>query len=404
MRVSIFTDSFLPYISGVTTCVLNQANEFHRRGHAVQIHRPRPPRSANGLQGLTDGVEVRNLPLSLPVCRFPQLRLALPLLLPTLFRLRRFRPDVIHTHTEWGCGIESFMVSRLLKTPLVATLHTFYADPGYLQHLPFSRVSGAHRALWAYLMAFYNKCNAVITPSHNALDELTRRGLRPPSFLIENGIHAPQLRDPAFLLRRRRELGLTGGPHFIYVGRISQEKSLDIVARAFARAAPSIPESRLILVGDGPGKPDLARLVASLGIGSRVTDLGMIPHDRLIDENIPLLGDVFVTASKTENHPVSLLEGLAFGLPVIGPDARGIPELIRHEVNGLIFPADDIESLAAHMLLLAANPTLRRQLGEGALKGGSRYLMHRAGDRLEEAYDAVLGRAPAPSAVSPQAA
>ncbi|HUF63684.1 MAG TPA: glycosyltransferase [Verrucomicrobiales bacterium] len=404
MRISIFTDSFLPYISGVTTCVLNQANEFRRRGHAVQIHRPRPPRSADGLPGLNRGVAVHNLLFSLPVCRFPQLRLALPLLLPTLFRLRRFRPDVIHTHTEWGCGIESLMASRLLKTPLVATLHTFYADPGYLQHLPFSRGSGVHRALWAFLMAFYNKCNAVITPSHSALDELTRRGLRPPSFLIENGIGAPRLRDPAFLLRRRRELGLEGGPHFIYVGRISQEKSLDVLARAFARVAPALPESRLILVGDGPGKPDLARLFASLGIASRVTDLGMIPHDRLIDENVPLLGDVFVTASKTENHPVSLLEALAFGLPMIGPGARGIPELIRHEVNGLIFPADDTEALAAHMQLLAIDPALRRRLHEGALSGGARYLMQRAGDRLEEAYDAVLGRAPAPSAVSPQAA
>src|SRR5690606_10175409 len=140
MRVCLFTDSFLPYISGVSSAVYNQANELARRGHEVSIFHPRPHRQDHGkaVPGLDERVQVFGLPLSVPTFNIPQLRFAVPLFVYTYRRLLKAPPDLIHVHTEFGCGLEGLLLGRWRKVPVVGTFHTFFAEPDYLKqfHIP----------------------------------------------------------------------------------------------------------------------------------------------------------------------------------------------------------------------------------------------------------------------------
>ena len=121
-----------------------------------------------------------------------------------------------------------------------------------------------------------------------------------------------------------------------------------------------------------------------------VVRVGRIERDILMKENYPLLGDVFITASKTENQPVSLLEAMAFGLPMIGPRAKGIPELVTHGDDGLIFEPDDECAMANAMVRLMKDDSLRLQLSAAAKHNANEHRIDRVGDKLESIYLEVI--------------
>lgn len=368
MRIAIFTDSFLPHVSGVCSAVINQANELCRQGHEVMVFRPRGFGANNKRRLERSGdlhAKVRDVLISLPVVRQPGLRVALPTVAPTLPVIRNFKPDIIHVHTEWGCGWEGVMIAKMLRKPLVGTFHTFFAEPEYLRqfHLPNHKVT--QNMMWRYSVFFYNHCDRILSPSRSVASQLLARGAENPPHLLSNGIPAYTLVGDAEVADTRAHLGIDG-PCFVYVGRLAEEKSLPVLLRAFARALATRPDTRLLVIGDGPARGDLERQALDAGIAGAVKFTGSIPHARLMRENIPRAGQVFVTPSKTENQPVSILEAMAFGLPVVGADAKGIPEMVRDAWNGLLFPPDDDAAMARAMLRLLEDDGLRAHCEKNA--------------------------------------
>ncbi len=389
MRIAIYSDSFLPYISGVTTSILNQAHELIRRGHEVEVYRPKPKAGQVTLLSVDDRITVHDLPFSVPWVRFPDLRFAAPLM-SSLPKIKAFRPDVIHTHTEFGCGWEGVAAARFLSTPLVATFNTFYGDPEYLNHLNQPMRWAARKSVWRYLMTFYNRCDAMISPSESALSELRERGMKIPDFLIPNGEPEVKWLPDADIAKARQELGLSKAPCFVYVGRVSHEKALDILMRSFRKVLDHCEDAKLLIIGDGPYRSEMGQLIGKLGIRDAVLEMGMVPHDQLMRDNILRLGDVFVSASKTENHPVSVLEAQMFGLPMIGPDARGMPEIIKDGKNGLLFKPDDVDGLADRMRRLAEDVPLRNGMAAGALEMRERFQIGNVVNEVLGVYESVI--------------
>lgn len=387
MRVSIFTDSFHPYISGVSIAILQQANALVGRGHEVSIVRPRPGRRevAEPVPDLDPSVRVFDTPLTIPHRAFARLRLACPTFFATWRKLRSVRPDVIHVHTEFGTGWEGLALARLHRVPLVGTFHTFFAEPEYLKHFPVPNCALTRGMLWRYSVGFFNRCHTVITPSIAVHDALAGRGAKCRLQKVSNGIRRPSLVSDEAIRRRRREMDLEG-PTFIYVGRVSHEKSIDIVLRAFQGVWRSEPSARLVVVGSGPHEAELRRMAGAMDCGGAVTFTGAIPNHRLLSENLFRLGDVFVTASTTENQPVSLLEALSFGLPLIGPRAKGIPEMILDGRNGRLVEPKDVASLEQAMEQAALDPERRAAWARGAVESAREHDLERVSVRLEEIY------------------
>ena len=391
MRICLFTDSFLPYISGVSTAVFNQANELASRGHEVSIFHPRAKRSdrQEPVPGLHSSIRTYGLPLSVGVSNVPKLRLSIPLFIYAYRRLKQAAPDLIHVHSEFGCGLEGMLLGRWKRVPVIGTFHTFFAEPEYLKQFSIPNFEITRAAMWKYSVTFYNRCSRIISPSKSVRDHLIARGLTRPATLMSNGIDRIDFRPREAMQAFRKSMGIDDFA-FVYVGRVSPEKSLDIVLKAFRKTLEINPKAKLVIVGNGPADAILDREIPDLGLADNVIRTGRIERDRLMKDNVPLLGDVFVTASKTENQPVSLLEAMAFGLPMIGPRAKGIPELVEDGVDGIIFEADDVEDLAGAMRRLMEDDRLRRAMSEAAIRNANKHRIDKIGDQLEAIYRAAI--------------
>ncbi len=393
MRICLFTDSFSPYISGVSSAVLNQANELAARGHDVSIFHPRAKRAdrEKSVPGLDPSISVFGLPFSVPTPSIPKLRFSAPLFLFTYRRLRKAPPDLIHVHTEFGCGIEGLLLARCKKVPLVGTFHTFFAEPEYLKQFHIPDFAFTRNAMWKYSVTFYNRCSHIVSPSKSVRDGLVKHGLKAKATVLSNGIDKIEFRPKDDIETLRRSYGIDDFA-FVYVGRISPEKSLSVVFDAFAQVLKVNPKAKLVIVGSGPSDVEIDRKLEELDIAESVVRTGRIERDKLMKDNIPLLGDVFVTASKTENQPVSLLEAMAFGLPMIGPRARGIPELVDEGVDGLIFEPDDASAMAAAMIRLMEDEQLLKEMSEAAIRHAGEHRIDKIGAQLESIYREVIER------------
>ncbi len=402
MRIAIFTDSYLPFISGVTVAVKNQTRELVSRGHEVTVFCPKPwrqKRAQRELAGKRTEARTEHLAFSIPVWWMDGLYVNVPAVIPTIRTLRRVRPDVVHVNTEWGCGWDGLLASRYLGLPVVGTFHTFFADPGYLKAFGLPQHWLFEKLIWNYSRFFYDRCDVTTAPSKAVRDALVANGAAMPPQVVSNGI--PQLADRSGcdVSAFRKQHGLEG-PTFVYVGRVSPEKSLEVVLAAFRRVVARFPQARFLLVGDGPERTPLTRLMQRMEIADHVVQLGHVPHEDLIARSIPRWGDVFVTASKTENQPISILEALSFGVPVIGARSKGIPELIDEGVNGLLFEPDNERDLANKMLTLAGDLPLCRQLGEGARTGIQQHTISHTVDRLLGVYEQAIRQREKPDAVT----
>lgn len=389
MRVCYFTDSFLPYLSGVTFVVMNQGNELVRRGHGVAVFSPKPKFWRNcedRPDELHPDIEMHRVPMSFPTRSRPNLRVTVPTFLSSLRHVRRFRPDIVHVHTEWGCGWEGLLAARALRIPVVGTFHTFFADPGYLKqfHLPNYRATRA--VMWRYSVTYYNRCDALICPSQSARNNLLSKHVRKNPTTISNGIIEPEVKSDDAIRVLRERYGVRGSPVFIYVGRVSVEKSLEVVLQAFKKVLSGCPESQLVIVGDGPTDDALDAEAERLGISSAVLRTGAIDHDVLVSESIPRLGDVFVTASDTENQPLSLMEAMSFGLPLVAADAKGNPELLEDGRNGFLFPPGDADTMAAKMQRFVDTPALAASMGRESDTLIRPHYVPNVVDRLEDLY------------------
>lgn len=391
MRVCLFTDSFLPYISGVSSAVFNQANELARRGYNVSIFHPRPSRrdSFESVPGLDAGVGLVGLPFSVPTFNIPKLRFSLPLFLYTYRRLQQAPPDLIHVHTEFGCGLEGMLLGRWKKVPVIGTFHTFFAEPDYLKQFYIPNSALTRKAMWKYSVAFFNRCSHIVSPSRSVRDHLVERGLERQTTVLSNGIERVSFRPEEEITAFRRSLGIDDFA-FIYIGRVSPEKSLGVALEAFKQTLAVNPKAKFVLVGNGPADHAVDDKIRELGIEGAVIRTGRIERNRLMAENYPLLGDAFVTASKTENQPVSILEAMAFGLPLIGPRAKGIPELVEHGANGLLFEPDDVYGMSNAMVRLMKDEQLHRRMRQTSLDTAATHDIQHVGDQLESIYRGAI--------------
>ena len=157
-----------------------------------------------------------------------------------------------------------------------------------------------------------------------------------------------------------------------FVGRLAPEKRLDVLVAA----AASVPNARLLLVGDGPERERLVRQAATTGVPLELA--GTVPNTGVPDQLAR--AEIFALPSAYEGQPKALLEAMACGLPVVGSDVAGIREIVEHGESGVLTPVGDIGALTAALRTLLNDPALRERLG----------LAGRAAVRRRYALDAVV--------------
>ncbi|MGM5483752.1 MAG: glycosyltransferase [Nanobdellota archaeon] len=339
MNVAIFSDTFLPQINGIVTATLNLAKGMADRGHTVHLI---VPKFKTGEEFKYKNVNVVRVP-SMKAYFYEGFRFSL-FFNPFIFNyIKKNDIEVIHFETPVTLGVEAIINAKLSKIPIVGTFHTFIADKDYLKHIGMDN-RFFELVTWKYINFFNNSCDLVTSPSNFTAKELQDKGCKKDIKVISNGIDLSKFDNSRKdLIKKKYDLK---GKTLLYIGRIAYEKNIEILLKAFSKIVKEEPHTKLILVGGGPQEAIIDNIIDKMGLDKNVVRTGPIPYNELIKSGIFWASDIFVTASVTENQPMTILEAMANNLPCIGPDAKGIPDLIENNKTGYLCKPNDFNDLS----------------------------------------------------------
>ncbi len=389
MRVAFFLEIFYPEINGVITATLDLAKNLKALGHHALLVVP-DNRKAERVREV-EGIEVYRVP-AVPFPLYPGMFITRPWDRGLLAKLREDRIDILHITGPWTMGWAGITMARKLGLPLVQTFHTMLGEDTYILYLvKFRFLLPLGRAFaWGMIDRYIGRSDLVTTPSRFARDELAPRYPGKRLEHISNGIDFSRFRNAP-----SREEFLCAHPWFnhktfLFVGRIGLEKSIDVLLRGFARAAARDPEIRLALVGDGPNRGELERLAEELGLAGKARFLGRILHEELLRSGLLHYARGFVTASVTENQPMTVIEAICCGLPLVTADVPGMRELAQG--NALTCPPGDAEAFGDALARLAGDDGLHRELAEKSRVLAERFDGRTVAQTFLERYRELLRR------------
>lgn len=364
MRVLLLTSHLA--IGGISSYTVTLAEQLARRGHHPLVC------SRGGLlveRLAASGIPHRLIAVGVKSELHPLAAVAIG---QVLAAVRRRRPDVLHAQTR-VTHVVAGVVGRLTGIPVVTTAHGFYDWHWGRVLLPFwgRRVIAVSPAVRQLLVERYGVPSAKIV-------------------LIPNGI-AWTPWDPARLaddVERFRQLsGMRGdGPVVGTVTRLAPAKGLETLLQAFHQLRRQVPTARLLVVGDGPLKPELVRLAYTLGEQEQIIFSGTA-----VETRVPLsMMDVFVLPSHQEAFGLAIVEAMAMERPVVASRVGGIPTIVDDGVTGRLVPPKDPDALAGALGQLLADPPRRRAMG---LAGRARYEQRFTMDRVAQEVESVYAEA-----------
>ncbi|MEA3490105.1 MAG: glycosyltransferase family 4 protein [Candidatus Omnitrophota bacterium] len=290
----------------------------------------------------------------------------------TLVREGAFQ--LVHAQTRVA-QVLAFFSGKFTAVPFVSTCH------GFFKHRRLSRV---------FLPCWGEKIIAISDSVQRHLleefDVRTERVVRIYNGIeLERYLSAGDFRDHGL----KADIGLDGGTTVVgAIGRLSPVKGFKYLIGAFGNIAGKRPDMRLLIVGKGPEKDALERQIRELGIAGKVL---LISGDRPLEKYLSIL-DIFCLPSVHEGLGLSLMEAMAAGRACIASDVGGLPELIKHEENGLLVPSGDPGALSSAILRLAEDSPFRRKLAEKAReKAAVNFSIVDSAAGTAEVYKAVIG-------------
>jgi len=376
MRIGMMLDMYKPHISGVTNYVSLNKRALEAAGHEVSVFTfgvPGPEPDEPGVYRTT------GIPLA-------ESGYYLGFRYRRAMRLHLQQMDIVHVHHPFLSGGLALRYCRHRRIPIVFTNHTRY-DLYARVYLPMIPDPLSRTFLQSYMPSFCREVDLVIAPSRGVFGVLRDLGVDAPIEVVPNGVDLAPFREPGEPLSRA-ELGLRPGDlGLIYVGRLGAEKNLTFLLRTLAGVRAAAPNVRLVLVGRGPETDNLRGLAQGLGIGESVHFVGAVPYREV--PRLMAACDAFVTASVSEVHPLSLIEAMASGLPVVGIDAPGVADTISDGVDGFLAPYD-AAAFSAKLTRLVMDDELRRRMGAAARAKSQDFDIRRTSAQVEAHYQALL--------------
>ncbi len=350
LRIALVTETYPPEVNGVALSVARMAEGLRRRGHELQLIRPRQAADGPAQGGQRQG---EWLVRGAPIPSYPQLRLGLPAgrVLRELWRSRR--PELVHIATEGPLGWSALRAARELDIAVTSDFRT-----------NFQAYSGHYRLGWlrgtvtAYLRRFHNLTGCTMVPTAALRAELQAAGFE-RTVVVARGVDT-QLFDPA---RRsealRQQWGVAQGEDVVlYVGRLAAEKNLELLLQAFAAMRQINPRLHLVLVGDGPLRGVLRERCPSAHFAGQRSGTDLAAHYAS--------ADLFLFPSLTETFGNVTPEAMASGLPVLAFDHAAAGQLIEHGQSGWLAPPGDVSAFVRWAQQLAHEPAAARQAGQAA--------------------------------------
>lgn len=334
MRIGLFTDTYPPYINGVSTSVFMLKKALEKKGHKVFIVTVNNENMSYKFDEDNTVIRIPGIPIGIYDYRLTGIY---PL--KAINTIKKWKLDIIHSHTEFGIGTFARLIARQVNIPLVHTYHTMYED--YIHYITKGYFDKSSKKIVEYLTKFYcdKTANELIVPTKKTYDLFKDKyEVQKTIHIIPTGIEIERFykeNTDAKKIKELKEKYLILKDEFvlIFVGRLAEEKNIDFLLEA--QKELNYVEMKLLIVGDGPDMEKYKEKAKKLNIEDSVLFIGKVPW-----EEIPCyyqLADVFVTASKSETQGLTVIEAMAAGIAPVCINDEAFNNVIVDGLNGKIF-------------------------------------------------------------------
>lgn len=377
MRIGMMVDSYKPYISGITNYVEINKQYLEQAGHEVFVFTFGDLDYIDNEKNIvrSPGVPLADTGFYLSM-RYSR---AAKKLVQTM--------DVVHVHHPFLSGRLALRYCRPLGIPIIFTNHTRY-DLYAQAYLPLMPDEVSHGLLQAYMPPFCKAVDLVITPSAGMEKVLRELNVEGRIEILPNGVDLQNFHNAVPV--SRAQFGYKNDDILlVYAGRIALEKNIPFLLESFSGVAKALPNVHLILIGGGVQQfeAEIRTLVKDMDVPRRVRLVGKIPYDQL--PAYLAMCNIFVTASITEVHPLSVIEAMGAGLPTMGIDSVGVGDTVEDGKTGFL-ATHDLPAFTAKLTRLCLDVNLREQMSISSREASSAYAIERTTSLMLQQYERMV--------------
>lgn len=391
MRIGIFTDTYPPFINGVSTSISMLEKGLRAKGHEVYIVTVNPDNMSYKYENDDRIVRIPGVPIGIYDYRLTGIY---PL--KAINKIKSWNLDVIHSHTEFGIGTFARILAKQFDIPLVHTYHTMYED--YVHYITHGYFDKSSKKIVEYLTKFYcdKTAKELIVPSRKTYDLFKEKYKVDKNIhIIPTGIDTERFhvdkQNTKELESLRHDLRISKDDFvLLYVGRLAEEKNVEFLLEAHATLIKTHPKIKLMIVGSGPDYEKFIHYSEKLKIMKNVIFTNAVPYD-----DIPKyyqLASIFVTASTTETQGLTLIEAMAASVPVVCIDDESFNHFVVEDLNGYLFHNKEeyIESIEKVLL----HPVKLKNLKKQAHISSEAYSLKYFAEQVQDVYYKAIGNKP----------
>lgn len=388
MRIGIFTDTYPPFINGVSTSIVSLEQALRKKGHQVFIVTVNSENLSYKYENEDHVIRIPGIPIGIYDYRLTGIY---PL--RAINRIKKWDLDIIHSHTEFGVGTFARIIAKQFSIPLVHTYHTMYED--YVHYITKGYFDKSSKKLAEYFTKFYcdRTAKELIVPSKktynlfkekykvNKMIHIVPTGIDVERFYVEK-------RNPEELELLKKDLKLKRDEFIItYVGRLAKEKNIEFLLKNHIKLSK---KCKLVIVGNGPDLEAFKKMAKELGIDHQVIFTGAVPHYDV--PNYYAISNIFVTASVTETQGLTVIEAMASSLPVVCTNDEAFKETVIDDLNGKIFKTEQ-EYIKHVTMLLKDKETYQIMRKQARITAESHSLKYYA-EKILDVYECAIKSTP----------
>ncbi len=375
MRIGMMTDTYKPYVSGVTNYIDLNKRYLEQAGHEVFVFTFSDSNVVDDEKRVirSPGVQLADTGFFLSWKYSREAKVLLQ------------NMEVIHVHHPFLSGRLALHYRHPFDIPIVFTNHTRYDifAQAYMPLLPEEISTGL---LQAYMPSFCKAVDLVISPSPGMEKVLRELEVESNIEIVPNGVELKRFFRAKPL--SRAEYGFSDDDILlVYTGRLAREKDIDFLLMAFAGVLQAVNNVRLLIVGDGPLREELIKLARDLQVGDSVQFTGLIPYDKM--PGYLAMCDAFVTASVSEVHPLSVIEAMGAGLAIMGIISPGVGDTVEDGVTGFL-STKNLPAFTAKLTRLCLQTSLLKKMGETARNTSQIYDIERTTGMMYSHYEKLV--------------
>lgn len=379
MRVCMFSEFFLPYVGGGQVHVYELSKALTKLGCEVHV-------ICNAMENCRNHEEISGIHIHRVgiVGKVGSIHRRSRYILSSQKKAREIhrknRLDIIHAHVPAG-AIAGVMAGKTLGLPIVTTIHTLYFKVrGFTEEMP---------PLSKYMEKFIVKLphDKIIAVSRVIAKQLKGLGIAAEKIeIIPNGVNLRMFNPKASSVRHR--LGIKDGSVVSFFGRLWKVKGVEFLIKAVPLIVEKIPNAKFLIIGDGPQKESLMKLADDLNVSKYVKFCRSISYSEM--PAYIKASDCVVLPSLMEGLPITALEAMGCGVPVIATRVGGTPEVVEDGKNGFLIEPRRPKSIAEKLIQLLKDEKLRKRMGEAGRKFAEKFDWDVIAGRTLEVYQEAL--------------